>query len=252
MDKEEYFPPGLFEELASIEPTNWWFCSRVRLLLWVISNRIRTLPSFLEVGCGTAFILEKIREAYPSAELYGSEYFVEGLEIARKRVPTATLSQLDATVMTEDNQYDVIGAFDVLEHIDQDNTVLRNLCRALRSSGYLMITVPQHRWLWSVADDHAGHVRRYSRKELVGKVCASGLSVDYCTSFVSLLLPLMVVSRLRMHRTGYNPMSEFHVSKLVNSVLEAIMAFELRMLKMGVRFRMGGSLFLLAKKHDTV
>ena len=60
----------------------------------------------------------------------------------------------------------------------------------------MVLTVPQHPWLWSRTDDFAHHKRRYVRKELLDKVTRAGLRVDYVTSFVALLLPLMLVSRM--------------------------------------------------------
>ena len=84
---------------------------------------IGNFQRFLEIGCGTGFVLEAIHNANPSAKVYGSEYFEEGLAYARKRVPSANLSQLDAREMLEIKYYDVIGAFDVIEHIQGSHRV---------------------------------------------------------------------------------------------------------------------------------
>lgn len=82
---------------------------------------------------------------------------------ARQRVPSASFRRLGATVMEDKKCFDVIGAFDVIEHIEEDEKVLANLARAIVPGGALLITVPQHRWLWSATDDYACHVRRYTR-----------------------------------------------------------------------------------------
>ena len=245
--EQEYFLPTMFKKLASEEAGHWWFRARNRVLLWVLARKVGHFRSLLEIGCGTGFVLEGIAKAYPRAELFGSEYFDEGLTFARKRIPSAKFAQLDATVMDEFQCYDVIGAFDVIEHIDQDERVLRNLARALKPEGALIISVPQHRWLWSVIDEHACHVRRYTRLELVDKVKRAGLRVEYVTSFVSLLLPLMWVSRLRSRNGDYDPMREFRIPGWLNRSLEAIMTIELGLLKLGLRFPVGGSLLLVAK-----
>jgi len=249
VDKGVYFSPDFFAQLASIEASNWWFRSRNRFLLWVLSKRVGSFGSFLEIGCGTGFVLQAIQKEYPNAQIFGSEFFEEGLVFARERVHSAEFTQLDATIMDETECYDVIGAFDVIEHIEQDEKVLSNLARALNTGGMLLITVPQHKWLWSEADEYACHVRRYSRSELVSKAKLAGLSIEYVTSFVSLLIPFMWLVRQRGRKSNFDPMDEFKIPTWLNGVLEIIMAIELQLLKIGVRFNMGGSLLMLAVKE---
>ena len=246
----ELFPLSAFNELAEKEAGHWWFRSRNQILLWVFKQYIGNFQRFLEIGCGTGFVLEAIHNANPSAKMYGSEYFEEGLAHARKRVPSANLSQLDAREMLEIEYYDVIGAFDVIEHINEDEMVLSNISRALKQGGALLVTVPQHRWLWSPADEYAGHVRRYTRAELVRKVTRSGLTVEYMTSFVSLLVPIMWLSRLRSNNGNYDLMDEFQIPNWLNRLLEMIMTFELGLLKFGMTLPIGGSLLLLARKRN--
>ena len=249
VNKDVYFSPDYFAQLASIEAGNWWFRSRNRFLLWVLSKHIDSFGSFLEIGCGTGFVLEAIQKVHPNAQIFGSEFFEEGLEFARERVPSAEFTQLDATIMTETECYDLIGAFDVIEHIEQDEKVLSNLARALNTGGKLLITVSQHKWLWSEVDEYACHVRRYTRSELMSKAKLAGLSIEYVTSFVSLLIPLMWLVRARGRKNNFEPMSEFKIPIWLNGVLEIIMAIELQLLKIGVRFNMGGSLLMLAVKE---
>jgi SAM-dependent methyltransferase len=242
------FPSNAFSALAQAESGHWWFRSRNRLILWVLRTRVTPFQSFLEIGCGTGFVLEGIAKTFPNTALFGSEYFEEGLVHARTRLPQAFLSQLDATQLAEREQYDVIGAFDVIEHIEEDERVLANVSRALKTGGWLLVTVPQHRWLWSVVDEHACHVRRYTREGLLAKVQAAGLSVDFVTSFVSLLVPLMWLTRWRARDESYDPMAEFRIPSWLNGLLQWVMRLELGLIKVGVRWPVGGSLLLLARK----
>ena len=242
------FPREAFAALANAEDGNWWFQARNRLILWVLDSRVGEIRRFWEVGCGTGFVLQAVRGAFPKAELAGSEYFEEALVHARRRVPDARFMQLDARTAQDTAAYDVIGAFDVIEHIVEDELVLANLTRALIPGGCLMVTVPQHRWLWSLTDERAHHVRRYTRRELLAKLRAAGLRVDYVTSFVSLLVPLMWLSR-RQQRDGEAPTrSEFDIPSWLNGALGAVMAIEYGLLRLGVRFPVGGSLLALARK----
>jgi len=242
------FPAHAFTELAKVEGNHWWFQGRNRILLWVMAQEQPLFRNFLEIGCGTGFVLEGVSHTFPEVELFGSEYFEEGLAHARQRVPSATFTQLDATLMDEVSRYDAIGAFDVIEHIQEDEKVLHNLARALVPNGRLFITVPQHRWLWSEADEYACHVRRYTKEELVKKIKQAGLKVDYSTSFVSLLIPLMWLSRLQAKKGNYDPLDEFRIPGWLNRSLKAIMSIEFFMIKRGLRLPCGGSLLVVAKK----
>ncbi len=249
-DERQPFQSRSFPLLAQAEAGHWWFRSRNRLLLWVLAKKVGSFRSFLEVGCGTGFVLKDIATAFPETECFGSEYYEEGLVFARARVPTATFRQIDATRMTESENYDVIGAFDVIEHINSDQLVLANLARAMKPNGALLLTVPQHRWLWSEVDQQACHVRRYTRDELMLKVSQAGLSINFVTSFVSLLVPLMWLarSRAKANNQDYDSMSEFRLPGWLNFGLETIMRLELLLIKLGIRLPVGGSLLLLARK----
>jgi len=244
----EPFPPSSFDKLAKMESGHWWFRSRNRILLWVLKKYVVRFENFMEVGCGTGFVIQAVQEHYPQAVLHGSDYFEESLVHARKRMPSINFTQQDARKIDEEDLYDVIGAFDVIEHINKDELVLSNLSHALKSRGTLLVTVPQHRWLWSVVDEHACHVRRYTRSELVSKVTQSGLTVEYVTSFVSLLVPLMWLSRLRTKIIQTKSIDEFHISSWLNRLLEIIMFIELGLIKIGIKLPFGGSLLLLASK----
>lgn len=245
---EAPFPQSAFRYLAEAESRHWWFRSRNRVIFWILRTRVRGITNFLEVGCGTGFVISSIAAAFPALELEASEYFEDGLVFARQRLPKCRFRQLDATAMAEQDAYECIGSFDVIEHIDADETVLSNFHLALRPGGFLLLTVPQHPWLWSAADDYAHHVRRYTAQELRRKVLHAGFRIDYCTSFVSLLLPLMALQRLSSRNQNYNPDNEFKISPLLNAALYLVMLLELTLLRLGLRFPAGGSLLLVARK----
>jgi SAM-dependent methyltransferase len=245
---ESPFPSSAFRYLAAAESKHWWFRARNQVIISILRSRASEVKNFLEVGCGTGFVTSGIAKAFPGLELEASEYFEDGLVFARQRLPQCRFRQLDATAMSEEDAYDCISAFDVIEHIEADERVLSNFHRALRTGGFLVLTVPQHPWLWSAADDYAHHVRRYTVQELRRKVLHAGFRIEYCTSFVSLLLPLMALQRLSSRHQNYNPDDEFKISPLLNAALFLVMQLELILLRLGLRFPAGGSLLLLARK----
>lgn len=245
--REEYFG-----DLAALEARNFWFRARNDLIAWAVTKYFPDCGRFLEIGCGTGFVLSGIRSACPSAELSGSEIFSAGLEFAARRVPSAQFYQMDAGHIPFRDHFDVIGAFDVLEHIIDDEAVIEEVGKALRPGGGFLMSVPQHPALWSPQDEHAHHVRRYTSRELRRKLEAAGFEVIRATSFVSLLLPMMFASRLRMRRNraavGFDAIDELRQPRAVNIALEAVMTIERGLIRRGSSFPAGGSLLVVARK----
>ena len=157
---------------------------------------------------------------------------------------------MDARAIPFVYEFDVMGAFDVLEHIEEDQVVLGQMHRAIRPGGGILLTVPQHDFLWSRMDEHSYHVRRYAAQELVDKVSAAGFRLERITSFVSLLLPLLMASRARQLPVNgeYDPLAELRIGGLANALLEKIMAAERMAIRAGLDFPFGGSLLIVAKK----
>lgn len=246
------FREDYFRELAALEADNFWFRSRNRLIIWAMQTYRPDCERFLEVGCGTGFVLSGIRTAFPSAELAGSEIFSTGLAFAAERVPSAAFYQMDARAIPFRDHFDAIGAFDVLEHIDDDTRVITEVARALRPGGTFLLSVPQHPSLWSAQDDHAFHVRRYTAAGLRRKVEAAGFEIVRTTSFVSLLLPMMFASRMSRRAVSaeaeVDAMGDLRQPRAVNVALEAVMTVERALIRHGWSFPAGGSLLLVARK----
>jgi len=244
------FQPEFFEQLAALEAQNFWFRARNQLLVWAMQRHFPQLQRYLEIGCGTGFVLAGVAQAFPAASLVGSEIFQAGLPFAAARVRQAELIQMDARHIPYVDEFDLMGAFDVLEHIEEDVAVLHAMRQALKPGGDIIVTVPQHPWLWSAADDHACHVRRYTAKELRDKVQAAGFVVCFETSFVSLLLPAMLASRLgkRRHQARRDELSELRLPGWLNTTFETVMSVERYAIRHGLRFAWGGSRLLIATK----
>jgi SAM-dependent methyltransferase len=245
------FPVAAHEHLFRAEPGHFWFNSRNKVILWALRKYFPNARNFFEIGCGTGFVLQGIRSSFQNIELYGSEIYTQGLQFAKRRVADATLYQMDARHIPFRDHFDVIGAFDVLEHIEDDQATITEMLKAVKKEGGgIIVAVPQHDSLWSVVDEFSCHFRRYSAKELRAKAEHAGFHVLKMTSFMSLTLPLLVAARLKQRNVqvkDFDPLSEFRVRRPVNSVLEAVLHIERMAIQSGLRFPAGSSLLLVAK-----
>jgi SAM-dependent methyltransferase len=245
---EKTFDGGYFAPLAELEAENFWFRSRAALLAWAIRRYFRPAPALLELGTGTGFTLAEITRHVTDLVPVGSELFAPGIAIAQRRLPGVEILCLDARDLPYEAEFDVVGAFDVLEHIEDDRLILRQMFKAARPGGGIVVTVPQHPWLWSPVDEYAYHKRRYTRVELRDKAEAAGFQITRLTSFCSFLLPLMALSRLRPGRSG-SDFVEFRLGRMTNRLFEEILSVERALIRRGLSFPAGGSLLLVAHRR---
>ena len=241
--------PMFAPELSKIEAEHFWFVTRNELIVGLANKFFPDARKFLEVGCGNGAVLRAIAASRPWERLVGSELHPRGLAFARERLPQVEFVQMDARNIPATNLFDLTGAFDVIEHIAEDEVVLRGLRSATQVGGGTIIAVPQHPWLWSRADDVAHHQRRYRRGELEEKFRRNGFEVLFSSSFTALLLPLMAASRLKGRGKINNDDidREFALSPGVNNFLVAVLRAEVRMTLAGLNWPAGGSRIVVGR-----
>ena len=245
-----HFDPGAYDTLVDVEETSFWFRARNRLITWAATRYEGGASRLLEVGCGSGVVLSALQEAFPEANLTGSEAHIEGLRLARGKLHGVDLVQMDARAIPYTDEFDIVGAFDVIEHIEDDELVLEQLHRALRPGGLFLATVPMYMRLWSESDDRAGHVRRYEAGELEAKARAAGFTIERSTSFVTLLFPaLFYARRLRNRERRATRGSEMQMSGVTNRILEVVMTIERIIITSGVSMPFGGSQLIVARKQ---
>lgn len=245
------FKASYFADIFPLEEGHFWFRSRNRLIIWALQKYCPDFHSFLEIGCGTAYVLSGLAKAFPQAHLQGSEIFIAGLEFAAERQPGIDFIQLDARKIPFVEEFDAVGAFDVLEHIKEDEQVLAQIHQSLKPGGIMVLTVPQHPWLWSPVDDYACHERRYTAGELRSKVESAGFDIMRSTSFVSSLLPAMFASRLLQRGSSVeelDPASELRISPALNLLFGKLLDAEIAAIRCGINLPAGGSRLIVAKR----
>lgn len=245
------YDPADYDRLYAIEANNFWFRERNSIIVWFIRRHFASTVNFMEVGCGTGFVLAGLSRAFPALKLTGTEIFSQGLAFAGARLPASTtLYQMDGREMPFREEFDLIGAFDCLEHVEEDEAVLEEIHRALKPGGGVILTVPQHPFMWSAEDDAAFHKRRYTRTELQEKMKRAGFDIIDTTSFVTLLFPLMMIERLLPgnKRNQEKLSAGLRLPNLLNSAFFLISTLEVFLLRLGVRFPFGGSRLALGRK----
>lgn len=251
------YPSEGFDVTAEVEERSFWCRTRNRVLTQVFerfTDRSRPLE-VLEIGCGIGGVVGALRQI-PNLRLTGSEVYIQGLRYARLKMPEVDFIQLDATDIPFRSAFDVVGAFDVIEHIEQHDLVVQQVREALRPEGLFIVTVPQYQWMWSTLDELVHHKRRYGRRDLLALLSRNGFEVIYTTSFVTTLFPLMMLRRL-LDRGGRPPVdatSEFadrvRLPPPVNSLFDWIMKIDEAALKLGVTLPFGGSLLAVARRSS--
>ncbi len=250
-ESSEHFPHEDVRRMAELEEAHFWFSARNALISWSISTHFPTVETLLEVGCGTGIVLAHLRDSLPDAALTGVDLLPVALDVARDRVPDATFAQSDVRDLPFVEEFDVVCALDVLEHVDEDGHSLRQIVRSMRAGGGVVVSVPQHSWLWSAADEYGRHRRRYSRDRAVRLFDEAGLRILRATSFMTLLLPLVVLSRMRNRRLteDYDAFRELVLPKSVNTLLGSTMGIERQLIRRGLSFPLGSSLLLIGRKR---
>lgn len=133
----------------------------------------------IEVGCGGGAMLAEFSAA--GHAVVGLESSPRALAVAR-RVAEAVggkYAVVDAPCPHWEERFDLVCAFDVLEHIKDDVAALEQWLSWLRPGGLICLSVPAHRRSWSAGDVWAGHYRRYDRRELEALLAARGLRLEH-------------------------------------------------------------------------
>ena len=244
------FDPVSFAALADIEASHFWFVARNELIVGLADRFFPEAQRFLEIGCGNGVVLRALKGSRHWQRLVGSDLHPTGLACARARMPRdVEFVQMNALAIPAVSAFDLIGAFDIVEHVADDEGVLRAIRRALRPGGGTIISVPQHPWLWSGADEIAHHERRYRRGELETKLRRNGFELLASFSYTAILLPLMIVSRIkaRLKPSERDLGREVALNPTVNAALLAVLRAEVRLTLAGARWPAGGSRVVVAR-----
>jgi SAM-dependent methyltransferase len=233
----------LYRRLYELEDGHWWFRGR-RAVMWALLQRAG-LPQrarLLDAGCGTGRNLVELGFLGPSA---GVDSSPDAVAFCRERgLDGVQEAELDALPFP-DSSFDLLVATDVIEHIEDDVAVLRELRRVAAPRAQLLITTPAYRWLWSAHDDEHQHKRRYTRRQLVKRIREAGWSIEIATYFNTLLLGPIALARALPRGKEQNDYDR--TPRLLNGALAVPMRLEAGLVRRGVRLPAGVSIGVVCR-----
>ena len=209
---------------AHIEDDHWWFRGRRAVLKSVLDYFVSSSKNqldILEVGCGNGGNLKLLSN-------YGKLFAVELDDAARERAMHRGLAEVERGWLPDNlpvkgSGYDLIAALDIIEHVDDEQRSIQALRDLLKSKGYVLITVPAYKQLWSRHDDISRHKRRYTRKQITAIVKDAGFDIIFCTYFNTLLFPFEAIYLKLSKLLNNNPYNVLRIPFApINRLLEII------------------------------
>lgn len=179
-------PPGEPTGSASIAAQEyWWYVARERLFRSIFGEMVGQATRSLDVGSADGPSSQWLR----TAQHVPLDTDPRGLSRGGVCASALELPFRDAT-------FDLVSAFDVVEHIEDEDQGLAELARVLAPGGHLLLAVPAYEWAWTHHDDDSGHYRRYTRRRLAAAIDRAGLRRVRTTYVFGSTFPLFAAQRL--------------------------------------------------------
>ncbi len=225
----EHTYPILFQ----VEQSHWWHIGRRKILSTFVEANCRQVtdrrPRILDVGCGTGANLLMLSK-YGDAE--GVDISEDALSFCRERGLEKVKLGAGEELPYEDGTFDLVTAFDVVEHMDDDLAGLSEMRRVLRPGGKVLLFVPTFMFLWGLQDDVSHHRRRYRLPELERVLEQAGFEIERSTyANITFFLPILLIRKL-MRLTGVKASSENNINvSALNGLLGKLLGAESSILR---------------------
>jgi len=251
-DNKLSYPEDGYDECFALEETSFWFKHRNDCLKQVITKYAPN-SLFFDVGGGNGFTTKSLQDLLMGAVLI--EPGKKGVLNAKKRnvrnIICGNLSDLKGLT----GRVPTIGAFDVIEHVEDDVDFVLKLNSMLEENGYLFITVPAFNFLWSDEDITAGHYKRYNKKSITKLILRFNFEIIYSTYYFSLLtFPLFLMrtmpSKLGIRNSSRPTIQKEHkrVNGIFGKLFDKILKWELKRIRSSRKIPIGTSCLIVAKK----
>lgn len=239
-----------FKEYYRLERSHWWFLVRRDIILSLIANVYphRNDLKILNVGAATGYSSEFLSKF---GKVTSIEYDEACCLFVKEELQLEFIQGSVTDLPFQDGEFDLVCAFDVIEHVSDHTKAVEELKRVTCEQGNIVVTVPAFMFLWSRHDVINQHFRRYRKQELVGLFKSTGeiLRTGYF-NFI-LFFPITFFRFIsRIFPVKENPDSDFGIAKsnLVSRILKSLFSLEVLPIRMGVNFPVGVSIYLTWKK----
>lgn len=235
--------------MDAAEDQLWWYRSLHAYLIDAYQTSEVPRPGLvLDAGCGTGGLLQRLGRLTPSADGVGIDLNVEAARRAGQKsgseVALASVNKLPFA----DRTFSAIFSADVLYHRSVDPLAAsREAQRCLMPGGALFVNVPAFQWLSSYHDRQVHGARRFNRAGLQQLLTDAGFARIRIHYWNSLLFPVMVARRL-MPFSSAGSSDVKPIAPPLNRMLAAVVAFERRLIRWGLRFPAGGSILAVGYK----
>jgi SAM-dependent methyltransferase len=174
----------------------WWFNGRRDLFEAILKKKIKELVDFgVDLGCGP--MTNEILYDDFAKNWISLDYSIESFKkVEDGKCSLKIIGDLLQTTL-KDSSVDLIFLFDVLEYIENEDEALKEICRILKNSGLILISVPAFKLLWSHHDNQAGHKKRYRKKGILEFAKRNNLEVEFLAYYnSSFFIPIFIIRRI--------------------------------------------------------
>jgi len=167
-------------EMYALESSHWWFWGKRLLMRRLLGDRLSRGGAngrvrILDIGCGAG---ANALELSAFGDVTASDRSLDALAFVRARGLTSVVAAEAPFLPFADGTFDIVTAYDVVEHVEDDRTFVTELARVLAPGGALAVHVPAWPFLWSRHDEVLEHKRRYTRQGLRELMLSSGLHLE--------------------------------------------------------------------------
>jgi len=193
------------------------------------------IGNVLDIGCGTGNILKILGGLY-SLNLFGVDISKKAIEYCKIRNLKNVYLANAENLPFESNQFDLILALDVIEHLQNPFKTISELYRVGRNGCFIIITVPSFQKLYSTHDISLGHIKRYNKVDLLQLINSVPIIIEKLSYYnFFLFIPIALIRLIRKiqlsnsQRDYQSDLSE--CSSLINTFLKNILFFESKILE---------------------
>jgi len=243
-----------YQEYYNLEREGWWFKARLSILE-SYCKKIINHPEMriLNVGAATGATSEMLSKF---GEVTSLEYDEFCCKFLKEKTGIEAINASLTNLPFEDDSYDIICAFDVIEHIEDDIKAIEEIHRVLKPNGKYLLTVPAFQSLWSNHDVINHHYRRYRKNQFNKLIVNNKLKINYSTYFnFWLFIPISIVrfilNNIPRKKNSDSTGSDNEImqsSKIVNGILYRIFYSEKFLLKLNIKFPFGVSILTIGSK----